>query len=225
MRITDISIQARNKDRVNISVDGRFRFSLDIFQVGELGIKVGNEFEEDELIELEQESQFGKLYARALEYTMLRPHSVKELRDYLWRKTRTKKVKNPHTGKVTDKLGVSEQIAERVLQRLIEKGYIDDEKFARYWIENRNQTKGSSLRKLTAELRIKGVAQSLIDEIIVESSRNDDSEIDKILLKKRNKYDDQKLMQYLVRQGFSYDLIRAKISEFPSVANEKDLQD
>jgi regulatory protein len=69
MKITDISIQVKNKDRVNISVDGKYRFSLDIFQLGELGVKVGNEYTEDELTEIETESQFGKLYARALEYT------------------------------------------------------------------------------------------------------------------------------------------------------------
>ena len=68
MKITDISLQARDKNRVNVSVDGKYRFSLDIFQVGELGIKVGREYTDEELITLEDESQFGKLYARAMEY-------------------------------------------------------------------------------------------------------------------------------------------------------------
>ena len=88
MKITDISLQTRDKNRVNVSVDGKYRFSLDVFQVGELGIKVGREYTDDELTELEDESQFGKLYARAMEYCLARPRSVKELRDYLWRKTR-----------------------------------------------------------------------------------------------------------------------------------------
>jgi regulatory protein len=43
-----------------------------------------------------------------------------------------------------------------VFERLVEKGYVDDEKFARFWVENRNQTKGASRRKLEAELRAKG---------------------------------------------------------------------
>lgn len=73
MKITDISLQAKNPDRVNVSVDGKYRFSLDVFQVGDLGIKIGKEYSEEELAELETESQFGKLYAPALEYTMLRP--------------------------------------------------------------------------------------------------------------------------------------------------------
>lgn len=221
-KITAISLQTRNKDRVNISVDGNYRFSLDVFQVGELGLKVGKEYEEKELQELEQESQFGKLYTRALEYTMIRPHSAKEIRDYLWRKTRTTKVKNRHTGEVTDREGVSQSIADRVYERLEDKGYVDDERFTRYWVENRNQTKGSSKRKIISELRSKGVSQDVIERATAESSRSDDTEIDKIISKKRTKYDDKKLIQYLARQGFDYDLIKQKINESLSQANETD---
>ncbi|HEU4830551.1 MAG TPA: hypothetical protein VFS65_00050, partial [Candidatus Saccharimonadales bacterium] len=74
MKITSLSLQARDKNRVNVSVDGVYRFSLDVFQVGELGLKIGKEYEESELLALESESQFGKLYARALEYCLMRPH-------------------------------------------------------------------------------------------------------------------------------------------------------
>jgi regulatory protein len=209
MKITDISLQVKNKDRVNISVDGKYRFSLDVFQVTELGIKVGKEYTEDELDELETESQFGKLYGRTLEYTLMRPHSAKEVRDYLWRKTRTTKVRVPDTNEYREKPGVSQAIADRVYERLALKGYVDDTKFARYWVENRQQRKGISSRKLVAELRTKGVDQQVISEAMQNSPREEKSEIGKILEKKRHKYDDdQKLIAYLMRQGFSYDVIR-----------------
>lgn len=214
MKITDISSQVRNPDRVNISVDGKYRFSLDIFQVGDLGIKIGKEFTEDELVELENESQFGKLYARALEYCLMRPHSAKEVRDYLWRKTRTTKHRSQKTGQIIEREGVSQTIADRVYDRLVEKGYIDDEKFTRFWVENRNVTKGSSARKLIAELRAKGIEQSIIDDMLAESGRSDDDELKKVLAKKRPKYDDEtKLIAYLARQGFSYDDIKSALSE------------
>jgi regulatory protein len=209
VKITDISIQARNPDRVNVSVDGKYRFSLDILQVTELGIKVGNDYTEEELITLEDESQFGKLYTRALEYTMMRPHSAKEVRDYLWRKTRTTRVKARDTNEIREKPGVSQAIADRVYERLLERGYVNDESFARYWVENRQATKGISTRKLVSELRSKGVDQSVIDEAMQNSPREEKSEIQKILAKRRHKYDDeQKLIAYLARQGFSYDTIR-----------------
>ena len=189
-------------------VDTKYRFSLDIFQLVELGIRVGNEYEERELDDLEQESQFGKLYARALEYCLMRPHSAKEVRDYLYRKTRDTRTK---TGDV--KKGVSAALTSRVYDRLVEKGYIDDEKFTRYWVENRNLTKGTSRRKLEAELRAKGVDSTIISSQLEETGRSDDTELLKIIAKKQKRYpDQQKFMQYLARQGFSYDDIKQALS-------------
>ncbi|MDN5275005.1 MAG: hypothetical protein JWP06_906 [Candidatus Saccharibacteria bacterium] len=208
MKITAVTAQQKDKNRVNIMVDGKYRFSLDIFQYADLGIKIGKDYTDEELTELETESQFGKAYARALEYCLMRPHSAKEMRDYLYRKTRDARTK---TGEM--KKGIAPEITTRVFERLVEKGYIDDEKFTRYWVENRNLTKGASRRKLTAELRSKGVDQSTIDHFLVESSRSDDDEIIKIITKKRARYpDDQKLMQYLARQGFSFDDIKQALA-------------
>ena len=213
MKITNLSAQIKNPDRVNVSVDGRYRFSLDITQIGELGIKLGKEFNEDELREIETESAFGKLYARALEYSLLRPHSGREIRDYLRRKTLSTKYKT-RSGEIRDRAGVSQAIADRVYARLEQRGYIDDVSFARYWVENRNQVKGVSRRKLMAELRAKGIEANLIEAALADSERSDDQEIKKIIAKKQARYaDPQKLMQYLARQGFSYDDIKTAISQ------------
>lgn len=208
MKITGISAQTKNNNRVNIMVDGAYRFSLDIFQVGDLGIRVGKEYTEKELVELETESQFGKLYARTLEYCLMRPHSAKEVRDYLYKKTRDTRAKD---GSI--KKGVAPELTERVMERLTQKGYIDDEKFTRFWVENRSVAKGASRRKITAELRAKGVALAIIEPAFEQSNRSDDEELRKIIAKKRNRYpDDQKLMQYLARQGFSYDDIKQALA-------------
>lgn len=214
MKITAISSQQQNKNRVNIMVDGAYRFSLDIYQVADLGLRVGKEYSDEELTKLEAESQFGKLYGRALEYCMMRPHSSREVRDYLYRKTRTTKVKNRKTGDLYDRPGVSQEIADRVFERLVDKGYIDDEKFARFWAENRNLSKGASRRKLQAELRAKGVETSIIDKYLMQSSRSDEDELQKIIAKKQARYPDtQKFMHYLARQGFSYDDIKSALDQ------------
>lgn len=209
MKITDITIQAKNPNRVNVSVDGKYRFSLDILQVTELGIKKGREYSDQELAELEEESTYGKVYARTLEYVMMRPHSEKEVRDYLWKKTRTSKARIPGTNQYRERPGISQSIAKRVHENLVQKGYIDDDKFARYWVENRQLRKGISLRKLITELREKGVSPEVIEQSLQDSPRDEKQEIQKILDKKRHKYDDeQKLFAYLMRQGFSYDVIK-----------------
>ena len=213
MKITNLTAQQRDPNRVNVMVDGKFRFSLDVFQVADLGIRVGKEYSATELQELETESQFGKLYGRALEYCLMRPHSAREVRDYLYHKTLTKKYKSRRTGELLERVGVSKAVTERVFDRLLEKGYVDDEKFARFWVENRNQRKGSSLRKLRAELQAKGVQSDIIDRQLAESERSDGDELQKIIAKKRKQYqDEQKLLQYLARQGFTYDDIKAALS-------------
>ena len=214
MKITGLSAQQKDPNRINVLVDGKFRFSLDISQVTDLGIRVGKEFSEEDLDEFEVESQFGKLYGRALEYCIMRPHSAREVRDYLYRKTRTTRVRNRRTGEVKERPGVSAELTERVFDRLMDKGYIDDSKFTRWWVENRNIRKGTSRRKLQAELAAKGVSAAIIDEALSLTARSDEEELAKIVSKKRTKYpDDQKLMQYLARQGFSYDDIKSALNE------------
>ena len=96
--------------------------------------------------------------------------------------------------------------------RLVEKGYIDDEKFARWWVENRNLRKGTSRRKLQAELAAKGVPGSVVSVVLTETTRSDGNELSKMIEKKRAKYpDEQKLIAYLARQGFSYDDIKSAL--------------
>lgn len=208
MKITALKIQVRDKDRVNVFVDGKYSFSLDITQVAELGIKNGNEYTEEELVELENESQFGKLYTRALEYALTRPRSQREMRDYLYRKTRDSRTK---TGDI--KKGVSVELTNRVFDRLVERGYLDDEKFAHFWVENRNVRKGTSLRKLRGELLLKGVDKAIVEQVFESSDRSDNEELLKVIAKKAPRYDDeQKLIAYLMRQGFRFDDIKAALN-------------
>ena len=212
--VTDIKQAIKNPNRANIFVNGKYRFSLDIFQLTQLNVKIGAKFSKVEIENLEQQSEFGKLYALALNYCLMRPHSEKEIRDYLWKKTLNRKLKNHKTGKFYDKKGVSKLSVEQVLDRLIEKKYINDEKFARFWIENRNQRKGSSIKKLKSELFSKGVSSEIIEQILENSKRNDSEEIQKIIAKKAKKYaDEKKLVAYLARQGFSYDEIKRALSK------------
>ena len=213
MKITNISVQAKNPDRVNVSVDGKYRLSLDVYQLADLGVRVGAEFDEQALQHLEPASQFGKLYGRALEYCLMRPHSAREVRDYLYRKTLPRRYKS-RIGEIKQADGVDKQIAEDTFNRLVERGYINDENFARFWVDSRNQTKGTSLRKLRAELRAKGVDGSIIENALESGDRNDAAELSKIIAKKRSRYpDQQKLMQYLARQGFGYDDIKQALAE------------
>jgi len=194
-KITDLKQGVRNPDRVNVYVDGKFLFSLDVSQVVDLGVKVGLEISEDELTEFKRVSEFGKLYQRTLEWVLMRPHSEKECRDYLRRKIFERKLDKNYIDKIVEKLNG--------------KRYLDDCRFAEWYVENRFSKKGVSVKRLKIELLKKGVSKDIVEQVLKDSSRNDREELEKMIAKKRSRYpDDEKLTAYLVRQGFPYDLVR-----------------
>ena len=216
-RVSDIREAVRDKNRVNVYIDDKFFCSLDIAQVVDLHVKIGRELNNEELEELKRASDFSKFYNRALEFTLMRPHSSKEVRDYLKRKTLDRKVrvKNQKTGeyKTVLKQGYDQSLVEPVYKRLEERGYINDRRFAETWVENRNITKGSSLKKLRLELAQKAISQSIVEEVLAETDRDDAAELRKIIARKAKKYpDEQKLIQYLMRQGFNYSDILDELS-------------
>ena len=216
-RVSDIKEAVRDKNRVNIYIDDKFFCSLDISQVVDLHIKIGCELNTEEVEELKRASDFGKFYARALEFVLMRPHSTREINDYLKRKTvdRKVRVKNHKTGEYATQLkkGYDASLVPLVFARLEERGYIDDKRFAEIWVENRNTSKGSSTKKLRMELQQKGIANNIIEEVLDNSSRDEREELRKIIARKAKKYpDEQKLIQYLLRQGFNYSDISDELS-------------
>lgn len=221
MKVTALTGQVRHKERVNVSIDGVYRFSLDMSQVIDFGVRVGREYTEAELDELEEESRYGKLYTRTLEYVLVRPRSIREVQEYLYRKTRSTRTRHPKTGEWQERLGVSVSLTERVLDRLVAKSYVNDETFARYWIENRQERKGISRRKLHSELAAKGIDKQVIEELLGQSLRNDQTEIQKVIAKKRKRYDDpKKLVAYLSRLGFQYDDIQSALRDSDQAEDE-----
>jgi regulatory protein len=207
-KITGITQQVRNTDRVNVAIDGRYALSLTVRQVVDLGLKVGQEVSDERMEELRGASEYGKVYQRALEYALMRPRSVKEVKDYLWKKTLDKRLAG---GGV--KRGVSEAVVNEVLERLIDVGYVDDVRFAEYWVGNRMQRKGVSQRRLRMELMKKGVDSGVVEVALLNSVRDEREEMRKIIAKKRQKYTDDKLVAYLVGQGFGYALVKEVIKE------------
>lgn len=208
-RVTDIKEAAHKQNRINIYVDDKYFCSLDISQVVDYSVKVGRKLTIAELEELKRASDFGKFYTCALEYVLMRPRSTKEICDYLKRKTLSKKVrvKNCKTGEYQTKMqkGYDSSLVPLVLERLDKHGHLNDRHFAELWVENRNTKKGTSRKKLRNELLKKGISEAIIDEVLQNSSRNDGEELRKIIARKANHYDNQqKLIQYLVRQGFNY---------------------
>ncbi len=199
LAITELRQGVKNPNRVNVFVNGKFELSLDVAQVVDLGVQVGRILSEGELAELKRASEFGKLYQRTLEWVLARPRSVMEARDYLRRKSREK--------------GLDLSYSKQIIDRLSSKGYLDDRKFAAYYVENRFVKKGVSRKRLSMELAKKGIDKEVIAEILSTSERNEAEEARKIIARKRRQYADDKLIAYLCRQGFSYQLAQELVNE------------
>jgi regulatory protein len=226
MKITKIQQQVKRSDRYSIYIDEKYSFSLSDYQLVSSGLHTGKEFTPEELDTFLQESNFGKAYERALNYVMIRPRSEREIHDYLTRtflfpkpKVYTDKTGERHIKKqIVDKEKTSVMI-QRVLERLSEKGYINDASFARSWVNSRQLTKKSSKRKLEQELRAKGVASDVVATVLSDQGELEIENLSELIAKKQRliKYQDTaKLTQYLLRQGFNYDDIRSQIRETDS---------
>src|SRR3990170_1905376 len=87
----------------------------------------------------------------SLKYLSYRDRSVKEVYDYLLRKN------------------FVEDTINSVLKKLIDLKFLNDEEFARQWIESRQKHKGKSKFVLKQELRMKGIDSGMIDHTLKEA--------------------------------------------------------
>jgi regulatory protein len=196
MKVTAVKQQAKRADRYSVYVDGKYTFSLHERQLIAVGLHSGQELTKAELEAFQSESAEGKLFDKLLNVLSYRPRSEWELRDYLRRKQ------------------AEPEVADKLIEKLRELRYVDDEAFARAWVESRMASKPTSRRKLKAELQAKRVDLAIIDNALEETtdSASDLAAIQQLIEKKRARYPDEtKLMQYLARQGFSYGDIRTAL--------------
>lgn len=162
---------------------------------------------------------FDRLYNKALRYLSYRPRSEREVKDYL-------KIKNHPSTSLRTNIKNLTLVIDKVIQKLKERKFINDEEFARWWIEQRSKFKPQGVRLTELELRQKGIDKELIDRLIHNSEfiiQNDLEQAKKLVEKKmgrfRNKFGMtregiyQKLGRYLASKGFDWDTIKKAIDE------------
>jgi regulatory protein len=129
--------------------------------------------------------------------------------------------------------GVEEEVAERVLGRYTEVGLIDDEAFARAWVQSRHTGRSLGRRALAAELRQRGVADETVKEAVEELAPEQEESAARDLIAKRlaatRGLDPAKrtrrLLGILARKGYSGGLAYRLVREALETEGIEDLSD
>ena len=197
MKITAIKAQVKREGRYSIFVDDKYAFSLSAEGLLDAHLVTGQELSQVDVTDYKRLSQEDKAYNLALAYVARRMRSEGELHDYFRRKQ------------------YAPELAEQLLIKLRRLRFVDDAEFARRWVENRRRLKATSTKKLRLELRQKRVNSDVIQAVLAEDETDENQLLRDLVEKKRriSRYqDDQKLMMYLARQGFTYDDIKAALA-------------
>jgi len=196
--ITALEVQKRNKERVNVYLDGEFAFGLPIIEAARL--KKGQVLSQAEIDALCATDAVARAFDHAVRLLARRPYSSAEIRRNLESKR------------------IASTVIDEVLDRLVEKGYVDDRAFAQYWIENRERFRPRGPRALRYELRQKGVPDAIIEEVLApldvhDSARRAARERVRRLKGLPRPEARNKLGQFLARRGFGYDIIRDAVDD------------
>ena len=197
-KITALRVGRGRRKQVNVSLDGRFAFSLEAEVAVKESLQVGQELSPSQIEALARSDHYHCCLNAAAHYLSYRPRSEFELRERLHQR------------------GFDGDSVEAVLAKLKEQGLVDDMAFAQFWKDNRESFSPRSQRLTKLELRRKGVAADIIDQV-VDAVDNADSAYRAALSKARSlpRSDYQsfrrRLGEYLKRRGFGYGVINHTI--------------
>lgn len=196
--ITALRFQKRNKDRVNVYLDGRFAFGLAAIEAACL--EVGQALSDTDIARLQKQDEVECAYERALNFLSYRPRSEAEVRRNLSKKN------------------VEKEFIDPVVERLTQAGLLDDQEFARYWVENRLQFKPRGARAIRQELWEKGVSDAIISQVLAgfdeEAAAREVAEKGAHRLAHLEPRDfRRKLQSHMARRGFSFAVIEPLIEE------------
>lgn len=196
-RITAIKVQKRRPQRVNIYLDGEFAFGLSRIVAGWL--QVGQELSEEKITSLRNEDEREVAYQRALKFISYQMRTESQVRQKL------------------SETGFPEDVIQSTMQRLNHSGLIDDNSYAKLWVENRSDLHPRSHRALAYELRRKGISDQVITQALKDAVPEETLAY-KAGLKQSRKLRElekpefrRKLSGFLARRGFSYEIISRTI--------------
>jgi len=190
-RITALTAQKRDRNRVNVYLDGEFAFGLS--RIVAAWLQVGQELSDEKIAQLQSEDSREVAFQKAINLLSHRDRTEVEVRDHL------------------RGYGVTDEIAGEILERLRRSSLVDDQRFTQNWIENRSEFRPRSRRALAYELRQKGIPEDAIQEALEDF--DEDSAAYRAALRQARKHAAldwpefrQKMLSHMARRGFSFDV-------------------
>lgn len=209
--VTRVSPQQATAERMNIFLDGRYAFSLSVRALTEYPVSVGDHLSQRDIARLRNADEPDRATTAALNLLAHRGRSERELRQRLGQK------------------GYTPEAIDETIRRVFDWGYLDDERFAASWVEQRQAGKPRSRRALAHELREKGVARETIETTLEEASIDEVADARRLAEDKWRKEHAlppdkrrQRTAAYLARRGYGWDVARQVLNELADGAEAED---
>jgi regulatory protein len=148
---------------------------------------------------------YERTFERALNLLSYKPRSLAEMR-----------------ARLMEKDWAEETVVDQVLARLEELGYLNDEEFAANFANSRLAAKPVGRSRLRRDLGRKKLPSETIENALDEAygQQSEEELIDRAIGKRvrlkgapTDRDESKRLFDYLIRRGFSYDLVIRKVRE------------
>jgi regulatory protein len=194
--VTRIDTQARDPERFNVFIEGEFAFSVDQLVAAEHDLHVGRQLTSAEIEGLLAADEASRATAASLQFLGYRPRSRAEVERRLARR------------------GFSEAAVAVAIERLERWHYLDDDAFARAWIESRAEHQPRGRRLIQQELREKGVAREVVEQALEEIELDEYPAALELARKRARSLRGEaplvrrrRLAGYLQRRGYGWDVV------------------
>lgn len=198
-KITSITIQQQRKNRCSIFVDNEFLIGTDALLVSEFKLEKGVQLTADIYKKLWESEQVEKTKLWLMNRLASRIHSSYELRT----KAKTK--------------GFRSDWIDLAIQKLNRLGLINDREFAHVFVRDKMNLKKWGPQKIKFELKKKGIANSIIEQVLSEQVDKSqiNTQIHSLIEKKKPqlmRVDDvykrkTKIIQFLSGRGYQINYI------------------
>ena len=190
--------------KIHLLLDDEYQITTDIDFWAEHYFKDGTEITQEEWETLTDSIYYKKAVDKCYDLLSRRDHSVKELKTKLLRT-------------------VDEKNADKAIEKMLEYGYLDDEKYARNLVKYLAQSRNMSKNHIKQEMFKRGIPNEIINSVMDDYEFDNVScVVDLILTKYRNKLNNEdgnkKVIASLMRKGFSYSDIK---NAFYRIENEE----